>query len=54
MNMRRLSLIGFVLGDIGIILTVLTFVISFDPIFRPFAVFLVSWVMDLAMEGVES
>ena len=41
MNLRRLRLAGIVLGDVGIVLAILTFVVRIDPIVRLVAVILI-------------
>jgi anaerobic C4-dicarboxylate transporter len=40
-NLRRLRLVGLVLGDAGIALAILTFVVRLDSIVRPVAVILI-------------
>ena len=41
MNLRRLRLAGIILGDVGIVLAILTFVVRVDPIVRLVAVILI-------------
>ena len=41
MNLRRLRLVGIVLGDVGIALAILTFIVGLDSIVRFGAVILI-------------
>ncbi|HLC10907.1 MAG TPA: hypothetical protein VJL56_03565 [Candidatus Bathyarchaeia archaeon] len=41
MNLRRLRLVGIVLGDVGIALAILTFIVGLDSIVRLGAVILI-------------
>ena len=41
MNLRRLRLVGIVLGDVGIALAILTFTVRLDSIVRLVAVILI-------------
>jgi hypothetical protein len=40
-NLRRLRLVGIVLGDVGIALAILTFIVGLDSIVRLAAVILI-------------